>query len=319
VDRSRWIKVIVFFALVLVMDRTPYIEAATKHVVVGNKNFTEQYIIGQLIKQVLEDRGFKVELKSDLTSMALRAGMESGDIDICADYTGTAWMVHLKHAYKPGTGHAELYKLVKSEDEKKGFVWLYPIWNNNTYALASWSEFAGKHNLETLSELAELYQKKAGKIITFVNFEFSVRPDGLPSLQDFYNFVVAKDSLKTGTPGASLIALKAHQTQVAMVFGTDASIAKYGWHVYSDDRSFFPPYDLTPYVRKQVLDGHPEIAHALNELVDTFPGGGQEPTPQVVSECQKTWQVLNSRVDIHMMEPEEVALEYLVRHRLVEK
>ena len=76
---------------------------------------------------------------------------------------------------------------------------------------------------------------------------------------------------------------------------------------------------MTPYVRKQVLDRHPEIAHALNELVDTFPGGGQEPTPRVVSACQKTWQGLNSRVDIDMMEPEEVALEYLVRHRLVEQ
>ena len=228
-------------------------------------------------------------------------------------------MVHLKHKYKLGTGQAELFKLVKSEDEKKGFVWLNPIWNNNTYALASWSEFARKYRLETLSELAQLYQKKTGKITTFVNFEFSVRPDGLPSLQNFYNFVIAKDSLKTGTPGVALIALKAHQTQVAMVFGTDASIAKYGWHVYSDDRSFFPPYDLTPYVRKQVLDKHPEIAHALNELVGTFPGGGQDATPQVVSECQKTWQGLNSMVDIDMMEPEEVALEYLVRHRLVKR
>lgn len=312
-------KVVLFFGFVLIMAKPWYVEAAARHVVIGNKNFTEQYIIGQMMKQLLEDRGFKVELKSDLTSMALRAGMESGDIDICADYTGTAWMVHLKHKCKPGTTHAQLYNHVKSEDEKKGFVWLDPIWNNNTYALASWSEFARKHHLETLSELAELYQKKAGKVTTFVNFEFSVRPDGLPSLQNFYNFLVAKDSLKTGTPGVSLIALKAHQTQVAMVFGTDASIAKHGWHVYSDDRSFFPPYDLTPYVRKEVLDEYPEIAHALNQLVGTFPGGGKEATTQAVSECQRAWQVLNSRVDIDMMEPEEIALEYLVRHRLLQK
>lgn len=31
---------------------------------------------------------------------------------------------------------------------------------------------------------------------------------------------------------ASLIVLKANETDIAMVFGTDASIAKYVWHVY---------------------------------------------------------------------------------------
>ena len=76
-------------ATVAIIVGTLHAEAAEKRVTVGNKNFTEQYVVGQLMKQLLEDRGFKVDLRSDLTSMALRAGMESGDIDICADYTGT--------------------------------------------------------------------------------------------------------------------------------------------------------------------------------------------------------------------------------------
>ena len=37
---------------------------------------------------------------------------------------------------------------------------------------------------------------------------------------------------------ASLIALKANETDIAMVFGTDASIAKYVWHVYSRRQTF---------------------------------------------------------------------------------
>jgi osmoprotectant transport system substrate-binding protein len=311
--------VLFFFALVFAMARPCDLDAGAKHVVVGNKNFTEQYIIGQLIKQLLEDRGVKVELRSDLTSMALRAGMESGDIDICADYTGTAWMVHLKRQHEPGMRHNRLYELVRLAEQENHFVWLHPMWNNSTYALASWSEFASKHHLKTLSELAELYRKRAGKIRTFVNFEFSVRPDGFPSLQEFYNFEAAKDSLKTGTPGASLIALKTHQTQVAMVFGTDASIARYGWHVYTDDKSFFPPYDLTPYVREDVLNRSPEIVDILNALAASFPGGGRRATPQIVSECQKIWQKLNARVDIDKMEPEEVARDYLVQHGLIKR
>ena len=128
--------------------------------------------------------------------------------------------------------------MVKKDEIKNDFQWLTPMWNNNTYALASWPEFAKKHNISTLSDLAKLYREKNGKITTFVNFEFSTRPDGLPALEEFYNFKVDKGELKTGTPGASLRALKEHKTDIAMVFGTDASIAKYKWHVYADDKSF---------------------------------------------------------------------------------
>ena len=304
-------------ASILIIMGALHGRTAEKKITVGNKNFTEQYIVGQLIKQLLEDRGFKVVLRSDLTSMALRAGMESGDIDICADYTGTAWMVHLRREYTPGTDNNQLYQLVKGEDKGNHFVWLDPIWNNSAYALASWPEFAKKHKLTTLSDLAGLYRNKEGKIETFVDFEFSVRPDGLSALEKFYEFKVAKRNLKTGTPGASLIALKRHKTHVAMVFGTDASIAKYAWHVYSDDKSFFPPYDLTPYVRKDALDKYPEIADIINKLAATFPGGGKPATPEIVAESQKTWQDLNAAVDIEKMEPSEVAYKYLRDHGLI--
>ena len=292
---------------------------ADKQIIVGNKNFTEQYVVGELIKQLLEDRGFAVELVSDLSSMALRGGMEAGDIDICADYTGTAWMAHLGHKYEPGIDNNELYRLVKEEEEGKGFIWLNPMWNNNTYALASWPEFTEEHGLKTLSDLASLYQEKEGDIRTFVGFEFSTRPDGLPALERHYDFKVAEPSLLTGAPGASLLGLQQRNCDVAMVFGTDAMIAKHGWHVYMDDKAFFPPYDLTPYVRKEVVDKYPQIANVLNELVETFPGGGDPATPETVAECQKSWQELNAKVDIDRMEADEVAHEYLAKHGLIQE
>jgi osmoprotectant transport system permease protein len=102
-----------------------------------------------------------------------------------------------------------------------------------------------------------------------------------------------------------------------MVFGTDPAIAEHGWHVYMDDKAFFPPYDLTPYVRKEVLDRYPEIADILNELVATFPGGGEPATPEIVAECQKVWQQLNAKVKIAKLTPDEVAREYLIEHGLV--
>ena len=296
---------------------SPVAPTPTKEVTVGNKNFTEQYIIGHMMKQLLEDRGFKVNYVPDISTTALRQGMEAGDIDVCAEYTGTAWMVHLGHVYEPGVDNNQLYELVKEEEGGKGFVWLNPIWNNNTYALTSWTKFAEENDVETLSDLAALYQEKEGKLRTFVDFEFSTRPDGLPALEEFYGFRIDEASLMTGAPGASLMGLENRQCEVAMVFGTDPIIAKYGWHVYLDDQAFFPPYDLTPYVRAEVLDKYPEIADILNELVATFYGGGKLAAPETVAEGQAVWQALNAKVDIDKMEPDEVAHEYLVKNGLI--
>jgi len=312
---------IIVIGLVLILSLGLILTGCTegaKEVTVGCKNFTEQYIIGDMIKQLLEDRGFTVDFRPDLSSDIMRDGMEAGDIDICSEYTGTAWMVHLGKEYSPGDDNNELYEMVKEADEANGFIWLDAIWNNNTYAFASWPEFVSENDLQSLSDLAALYGEKEGKISMFVTVEFSTRPDGLPALQDHYGFTVDEGSILTGAAGMSVIGLEEHECEVGMVFGTDAKIAANGWHVYLDDKAFFPPYDITPSIRKEVLDKYPEIEDILNELVATFPGGGMRATPAIVGQCQGVWQALVAKVDIDKMEPEEVAKEYLVSKGLID-
>ena len=317
----------VVLPLILIMMGVGCGGAPGEQITVGNKDFTEQRIVGELIKQLLEDReqllkdrGFAVKLESGLSTLELREGMEAGDIDICADYTGTAWMVFLVHERQPGMDNNEVYRLTKEEEEGNGFIWLNPMWNNNTYALASWPEFVNEHGLRTLSDLASLYRERGGEIKTAVGKEFSERPDGLPALEMHYNFTIAEDSLLiVKLPETCLEKLEERECDVAMVFGTCAEIDEYGWHVYVDDKAFFPPYDLTPYVRQEVLDEYPEIADILNELVATFPGGGEPATPDIVAECQKVWQELNAKVDIYKMDADDVAHEYLVEHGLIKE
>jgi len=298
---------------------TAGLAAAKKEVVVGCKNFTEQYIVGQMMKQILEDRGFDVDLKADLTSMALRGGLESGDLEICAEYTGTAWMTHLKNEYTPEMGHMDVFEQVKKADAQNGMTWLHPIWNNNTYALACWQDFADANGLDSLSDFAAYCRENDGQVSTFVDFEFSTRPDGLPALEEHYDFHIPESHLKTGAPGASILGLKNKQAKVGMVFGTDAAIAENNWVVLKDDKSFFPPYDLAPCIRDEVLEEYPEVEDILLELVGSFPGGDQEATPDLVAEAQMVWQELNAKVDIEQMQPREVAHEYLVEHGLIEE
>lgn len=308
---------IVIVILLFGMNTVCLLAAEKPTIVVGNKNFTEEYIAGELMKQILEDRGFKVELKSDLSSMIMREGMKTGNIDVCMEYTGTAWMVHLAKTYTP-TGHEELYYMTKAGDAANKMVWLQPMWNHNSYALAVWADFAEENNIETLSDFAAFCNQKKGKVKTFIDFEFSQRPDGWPALQEAYNFEIDKSSLKTAAPGASLIALKNHEVDVAMVFATDASIAKYGWVVLRDDKNFFPPYDLTPVVRAEVLEKYPEVGIALNELVAAFSNGSGVPfTTEKLANAQRIWQWLNGKVDIEKKDAAEAAYDFLVEHNLI--
>ena len=54
-------------------------------------------------------------------------------------------------------------------------------------------------------------------------------------------------------------------------------------------------------------------------MVATFPSGGKPATPKIVAEGQMVWQALNASVDVHKMEPDEVAHEYLVSNGLIKE
>lgn len=287
-------------------------------VTVGGKNFTEQYLIVEMMAQLLEDRGYTVDRQTDLQSQTLRNALESGEIDICADYTGTAYLFYMNRQLEPGTDNNALYETVKELDAAEGLIWLDPIWNNNTYAFACWPDWAQENGIETLSDLATFYRETDGKgAVMFVDFEFASRPDGMPGIMEFYDFEIADSHLRTGQVGISIQSLATHQCDVTMVFGTDPAIAEYGWYAIIDDQGFFPPYDLTPIVREDTLSEYPEIESILNELVATFPGGGEPATPEIVSECQQLWSELNGKVELEGMDPEDVAHDYLVEHGLI--
>src|SRR5918992_2413532 len=60
-------------------------------VTVGSKNFTEQYVLGELYAQALEANGFNVEKKLDLGSAAIAdKALQNGQIDMYPEYTGTS-------------------------------------------------------------------------------------------------------------------------------------------------------------------------------------------------------------------------------------
>lgn len=237
---------------------------AKKEITVGAKNFTEQYVLGNMISILLENNGFEVTEKFGTGSAITREGLTSGQTDLYAEYTGTASLVYLKHK-EVITDPVKLYNKVKTEDlEKNGIVWLDRSNINNTYAIALTKEQVAKIGT-TLSDLAK-YVNENHDLIWGIDHEFAERVDGLPGLAEHYGMNINKENIKTMDAGLTYEALDRGQTDITMVFATDGKIKKYGLQVLKDDQQFFPVYNICVSVREEVLNKYPEIREILKPI-----------------------------------------------------
>jgi osmoprotectant transport system substrate-binding protein len=269
---------------------------------IGTKNFTEQFVVGNLMAVYLEDQGFDVSLRTGMSSTVLREAMETGQVDLCMDYTGTQWLTYTGHEFN-GESPEEIYQLAKDSDAEIGLVWLDPIWCNNTYAIAVTREFAETNDVYDLEAFAAYVNDNEGRVPFASDFEFYARPDGILGLQVHYGFAFHPDSVVTVLPGLTFEYLIQGESIAAMVFGTDPQVVKYDWVVLQDTQNFWPPYDLAPIVNEQTLAANPGLEDALNDLIAAFP------TDPAAARLAMT--ELNAMVDIDLMEPEEAAQEWL--------
>jgi len=237
---------------------------AKKEITVGAKNFTEQYVLGNIMSILLENSGFEVTEKFGTGSAITREGLTSGQTDLYAEYTGTASLVYLKHE-EVITDPVELYNKVKTEDlEKNGIVWLDRSNINNTYAIALTKEQVAEIGT-TLSDLAK-YVNQHHDLIWGIDHEFAERVDGLPGLAEHYGMDINEENIKTMDAGLTYEALDRGQTDITMVFATDGKIKKYGLQVLKDDQQFFPVYNICVNVREEVLNKYPEIREILKPI-----------------------------------------------------
>jgi len=237
---------------------------AKKEITVGAKNFTEQYVLGNIMSILLENSGFEVSEKFGTGSAITREGLTSGQTDLYAEYTGTASLVYLKHE-EVITDPVELYNKVKTEDlEKNGIVWLDRSNINNTYAIALTKEQVAEIGT-TLSDLAK-YVNQHHDLIWGIDHEFAERVDGLPGLAEHYGMDINEENIKTMDAGLTYEALDRGQTDITMVFATDGKIKKYGLQVLKDDQQFFPVYNICVSVREEVLNKYPEIREILKPI-----------------------------------------------------
>lgn len=292
-------------------------------VIVGSKDFTEQFILGNMYIKVLEDMGIATEDSTNLggTQIAQQA-LESGDIHLYPEYTGTGLTEVLglsvedvlgggAEASPVASGEATpaasmdasqaVYDAVKAAyAEQFGLVWLERSPANNTQALAVKRAFSEENGITTISQLAEM----AGDLIVSAPADFPEREDGLLGLQRVYGAGFEEIEVLPVAPGLKYQALEDDQAQVVLAFGTDGQIAGLDLVVLEDDLSLWPPYNIAPVVRQEVLDAYPDVEARFNEVTTSL-------TDEVLSD-------LNWRVDgDDKEEPADVAESYLTENGFI--
>jgi len=286
-------------------DETPKVSLSGAEFTVGSKEFTEQKILGQIAIQALEARGATVTDNTGLPSTgAARRALESGEIDVYWEYTGTGWITHLGHA-DPIPDAQEQYEAVAEEDlEKNDIEWLSPASANNTFAIAVRSEAVGVLGTNSLSSLGVLSEVRPENVTLCAASEFLNREDGLPGLEKAYGFEIPDDNIVKMEEAQIYKAVdEGEECNYGEVFATDGRVGALDLTLLKDDKDFFPVYNPSLTVSKEVMDEYPELA-------DVF-------TPITQKLNDETLRGLNAAVDVDGKSEEAVARQFLRENGLL--
>ena len=225
---------------------TTLAQAADAPRVVGSKRFTESYVLGEIVRQTLQQAGVAAEHRPGLGNTGiLEQALASGAVDVYPEYTGTIVRELLKRT-DAAAANPSLEQL-NTWLAPRGLKAAVPLGFNNTYALAVRESVAERLALRSISDLARL---PAGALKAGLSHEFQQRADGWPALRKAYGLAL--------TPGAALdhglaySALEAGQVDLIDVYSTDAQLGRRAVRVLVDDRAFFPRYDAVLLMRAAV-------------------------------------------------------------------
>lgn len=125
-------------------------------IIVGTKNFPEQYILGQLYKQALEAQGFEVQYKENIASTELiDTSLRSGKITMYPEYTGIMLSVTFKRKTLPKSA-AATYRLAKQLYGRRGQTLLRQTPFQDVDVIAVTRATARKYGLVTLRDLGKV-------------------------------------------------------------------------------------------------------------------------------------------------------------------
>jgi len=257
-----FIVVVMLFAALFTSCSSDEEEAKTISIV--HKNYTEQRLLGKMLGQYLESKGYETKVSELGGSMLCFNALTNGEADLYPEYTGTGYCGILDETEILSA--EETYNYVKEVfEEEYDVLWLKPLGFNNTYVFSVTRDTLEEYDLETISDLIPV----AGDLSLGSDAEFTSRVDGLPGLVKVYEGLEF-ESTKSMDQGLTYQALVDENIDVNVSYATDGRIAKYDLVNLVDDKNFFPPYYCTPILRMDFAEANPEVVAALEELENLF-------------------------------------------------
>lgn len=253
---------------------------------IGSKTFTESYVLGEIVAQLLEAEGFTVERELGLggTLVAYEA-LKAGAIDIYPEYTGTLTQAVLG---RPGLARDQLEQAIAAQ----GLGMPVSLGFDNSYAIGVGGTVARANNLRRISQLSGHPELRAG-----FSHEFLNREDGWPALRSAY----ALPQQPVGVEHAMAYgAIEAGQLDFTDAYTTDGELAARDMVLLADDRGFFPDYSAVLLTRRDLPGDVTAVLSQLEGLVD-----------------EVTMQGLNFAVASKGQSPAQVAANFLRERGLV--
>ena len=214
---------------------TPLLASGSRGYLVGAKNFSEQFILAELVSERLAGEGVSVERKEGLGSAIAFRALAGSDIDVYVDYSGTLWANVLARSDTPESA-AMLSKLTIELAQRFGVVLLGPLGFENAYALAMRRERAAALGISTIADLA----RHAGELTLGTDLEFLSRPEWT-TLRDAYGLNFREQ--RSYTPTFMYRAIDSADVDVITAFSSDGRIAAQGLIVLGDPKHAIPSYD----------------------------------------------------------------------------
>lgn len=266
---------------------------------IASKNFTEQFILGELVAQLIETRTeLAVERRFGLGgTMIAHGALSRGEVDVYVEYTGTALTAILQRDVVTDPDSA-LRIVRKAYCDRFDAEWLQPFGFNNTYALAVRFADASEFGWGNISDLSS----RASQLRAGFPSEFMERPDGYPHLRRVYGFSFG--TVVDVDPAIMYEAVAKAELDVISAFATDGRIEAYDLVLLTDDAHAFPPYYAAPVVRRQALQEHPGLREVLAPLASLIDDA--------------TMRRLNFQVDERGESPADVARSFLRNNQLLQ-
>jgi osmoprotectant transport system substrate-binding protein len=230
-------------------------------VTLGTKDFTEEFVLGELYKQALEAKGYKVNLKKNIGSTEIiDKALTSNQIDGYPEYLGVSVAVTFRKDIIPKSAQ-ETYDLAKRLYEERGQVISQQTPFFDVDAIATTKEFAEKNGLKTVADL-----KKLDSFTVGARPEFRDRFQGLKGMRSEYGLTNAK--FKQLALGIQYQALDSGDVDSANVFSTDAQLASGKYTVLEDPKGVFGYQHVAMVMNKDKYDalGGPEFFGVIDDV-----------------------------------------------------